>query len=285
MNGTATVALREIHCFSSVTGKQRGFISAASITELTRSTTYSSRETIGSSLKEVLDKDRQLLQGHLKLVLIKLQHWKVFSTFFRGEVGENGMRRDWLIRSDATGEVLVPATRSFSEHPHPFFHGSFGCSNKVLQMLNTTCVMMNQQTRGLSKMPEAKIKLFKKKFLKISKLSTNAIFTNSNSLPKRSDLDMNHHVNNVRYVNWMLERTIPRKFLENYRLTRITLEYRRECSSSDMVQSLVKRKKGDCNHTKSLKTYTHLLQITGYKESDEIARGELCGKESSKLCH
>ncbi|KAJ6677040.1 PROTEIN CROWDED NUCLEI 4 [Salix viminalis] len=37
----------------------------------------------GSSLKEVLDKDRQLLQGHLKLVLIKLQHWKVFSTFFR----------------------------------------------------------------------------------------------------------------------------------------------------------------------------------------------------------
>ncbi|KAJ6677051.1 hypothetical protein OIU85_010251 [Salix viminalis] len=50
--------------------------------------------------------------------------------FCRGEVGENGMRRDWLIRSDATGEVLVPATRSFSEHPHPFFHGSFGCSNK-----------------------------------------------------------------------------------------------------------------------------------------------------------
>lgn len=75
--------------------------------------------------------------------------------FCRGEVGENGMRRDWLIRSDATGEVLVPATRSFPEHPHPFFHGSFGCSNKVLQMLNTTCVMMNQQTRGLSKMPEA----------------------------------------------------------------------------------------------------------------------------------
>lgn len=23
--------------------------------------------------------------------------------------------------------------------------------------------------------------------------------------PKRSDLDMNHHVNNVKYVRWMLE--------------------------------------------------------------------------------
>uniref|UniRef100_A0A6N2L1X8 Acyl-ACP thioesterase-like C-terminal domain-containing protein n=1 Tax=Salix viminalis TaxID=40686 RepID=A0A6N2L1X8_SALVM len=252
MNGTATVALKGNSLFQFCNWKAEG---------LYLSRIYYRVDSVkqkGSSLKEVLDKDRQLLQGHLKLVLIKLQHWKVFSTFFRGEVGENGMRRDWLIRSDATS--LSPAARSFSEHPRPFFHGSFGCSNKVLQMLNTTCVMMNQQTRGLSKMPEA---------------------------PKRSDLDMNHHVNNVRYNSNAShpKRTIPRKFLENYRLTRITLEYRRECSSSDMVQSLVKRKKGDCNHTKSLKTYTHLLQITGYKESDEIARGELCGKESSKLCN
>uniref|UniRef100_A0A6N2LK63 Acyl-ACP thioesterase-like C-terminal domain-containing protein n=1 Tax=Salix viminalis TaxID=40686 RepID=A0A6N2LK63_SALVM len=212
MNGTATVALRGNSLFQFCNWKAEGLYLSRICYRV------DSVKQKGSSLKEVLDKDRQLLQDHMKLVLIKLQHWKVFSTFFRGEVGENGMRRDWLIRSDATGEVLVPATRSFSEHPHPFFHGSFGCSNKVLQMLNTTCVMMNQQTRGLSKMPEA---------------------------PKRSDLDMNHHVNNVRYVNWMLERTIPRKFLENYRLTRITLEYRRECSSSDMVQSLVKRKKGE----------------------------------------
>jgi fatty acyl-ACP thioesterase B len=26
-----------------------------------------------------------------------------------------------------------------------------------------------------------------------------------NLQPKRSDLDMNHHVNNVKYVRWMLE--------------------------------------------------------------------------------
>lgn len=72
-----------------------------------------------------------------------------------GASGKNGIRRDWLIRSDATGEVLARATRYFSEHPHPFFHGSLGSSNKVLQMLSRTWAMMNQQTRRLSKMPEA----------------------------------------------------------------------------------------------------------------------------------
>uniref|UniRef100_A0A6N2MAX4 Uncharacterized protein n=1 Tax=Salix viminalis TaxID=40686 RepID=A0A6N2MAX4_SALVM len=187
MNGTATVALKGNSLFQFCNWKAEGLYLSRICYRV------DSVKQKGSSLKEVLGKDRQLLQGHLKL----LRKWMLekLNGFCRGEVGENGMRRDWLIRSDATGEVLVQATRSFSEHPHPFFHGSFGCSNKVLQMLNTTCVMMNQQTRGLSKMPEA--------------------------------------------------RTIPRKFLENYWLTRITLEYRRECSSSDMVQSLVKRKKGE----------------------------------------
>jgi hypothetical protein len=37
-----------------------------------------------------------------------------------GASGKNGMRRDWLIRSDVTGEVLVRATRYDSEHPHSF---------------------------------------------------------------------------------------------------------------------------------------------------------------------
>jgi hypothetical protein len=51
-----------------------------------------------------------------------------------GASGKNGMRRDWLIRSDVTGEVLVRATRYDSEHPHSFFHGSLGFSTKALQI-------------------------------------------------------------------------------------------------------------------------------------------------------
>jgi fatty acyl-ACP thioesterase B len=76
----------------------------------------------------------------------------------------------------------------------------------------------------------------------------------------------------------------------------MTLEYRRECSSSDVVESLCKPEEErfeerhqdrnvdngdslasalfqDGNHSKSFKAYTHLLQITGDKESEEIVRG------------
>ncbi|KAL9372393.1 hypothetical protein Peur_034637 [Populus x canadensis] len=351
VNGTATVAFKgkALSRASSVTGKQRRIVSAASVTELTRVSETKCRQNIPTE-KQLVDPFRQgiITEGGVRyrqtvvirsyevgadktatlesiLNLLQVNYLtETFCVFVKitesilkhftlkfsnnliwvvtrkqvqvdeypiwGEVmevdtwvgasGKNGMRRDWLIRSDVTGEVLVRAT--------------------------STWVMMNQQTRRLSKMPEvvrAEIspwfienKAFEEEIPeKIYKLDTNANFTNSNLKPKRSDLDMNHHVNNVKYVNWMLE-TIPHKFLENYQLTRMTLEYRRECSSSDVVESLCKPEEEsfeerhqdrnvdngdslasvlfqDGNHSKSFKAYTHLLQITGDKESEEIVRG------------
>ncbi|KAH7516446.1 hypothetical protein FEM48_Zijuj10G0136000 [Ziziphus jujuba var. spinosa] len=132
-----------------------------------------------------------------------------------GASGKNGMRRDWLIRGQATGHIFARGTR---------------------------------QTRRLSKMPEevrAEISpwFIEKQAIKeevpekIVKLDDKAKYMNSNLKPKRSDLDMNHHVNNVKYVKWMLE-TIPDHILESHQLSGIILEYRRECGSSDTVQSL-----------------------------------------------
>ncbi|KAB5524505.1 hypothetical protein DKX38_022254 [Salix brachista] len=102
MNGTATVALRGNSLFQFCNWKAEGL--------------YFSRICYRvDSVKQKTAVTRSFEVGADKTATLE---------------SENGMRRDWLIRSDATGEVLVPATRSFSEHPHPFFHGSFGCSNK-----------------------------------------------------------------------------------------------------------------------------------------------------------
>ncbi|PNX90489.1 putative palmitoyl-acyl carrier protein thioesterase chloroplastic-like, partial [Trifolium pratense] len=72
---------------------------------------------------------------------------------------------------------------------------------------------------------------------KIVKLDKEAKYMNSDLKPQRSDLDMNQHVNNVKYLRWMLE-TIPDQILESHQLYGIILEYRRECGSSDIVESL-----------------------------------------------
>ncbi|KAG8382837.1 hypothetical protein BUALT_Bualt05G0119900 [Buddleja alternifolia] len=209
-----------------------------------------------------------------------------------GASGKNGMRRDWLLRSQATGVVFARAT--------------------------STWVMMNQQTRRLSKMPEEvraeispwfieKHAIEEESHEKIDKLDNNASYVHSDLKPKRSDLDMNHHVNNVKYLRWMLE-TIPDEFLENHQLSNIILEYRRECGSSDVVQSLCEPQQDGLikpgiqqSHHISLNgnsfsseifdengllrslnqmpfSYTHLLQIKGETKNEEIVRGKTTWK-------
>ncbi|RVW16924.1 Palmitoyl-acyl carrier protein thioesterase, chloroplastic [Vitis vinifera] len=138
---------------------------------------------------------------------VQLDHYPIWGEVVEidtwvGASGKNGMRRDWLIRSHATGQIFARAT--------------------------STWVMMNQQTRRLSKMPEEVRAEISPWFIEKQAIKED---------PKRSDLDMNHHVNNVKYVRWMLE-TIPDQFLESHQLSSIILEYRRECGSSDIVQSL-----------------------------------------------
>ncbi|XP_050374785.1 uncharacterized protein LOC126792402 [Argentina anserina] len=139
-----------------------------------------------------------------------------------GAAGKNGMRRDWLIRSEATRDVYARAT--------------------------STWVLMNQKTNRLSKMPEEVRAEIAPWFIEkqampedvvenIVKLDSQAKYINNDLKPKRSDLDMHHHVNNVKYVRWMLE-TIPDQILKAHQLTSIVLEYIRKCESTDIVQSL-----------------------------------------------
>jgi len=138
--------------------------------------------------------------------------------------GKNGMRRDWLVRDYKTGQILARAT--------------------------STWVMMNKKTRRLSKMPDevraeicpyflerSAIKDEGSNMQKINKLDDSAEHVRSGLTPRRSDLDMNQHVNNVKYIGWMME-SIPCEILDGHELASMTLEYRRECGQSDTVQSM-----------------------------------------------
>ncbi|KAL1806980.1 hypothetical protein DCAR_0832844 [Daucus carota subsp. sativus] len=192
-----------------------------------------------------------------------------------GASGKNGMRRDWELRSQATGVVFARAT--------------------------STWVMMNKRTRRLSKMPdEVRAELspwfIEKQAImedtpeKMKKLDDTAKHGTSSLKAKRSDLDMNHHVNNVKYVGWMLE-TMPDEFMEQYQLCNIILEYRKECGSSDIVQSLSEPDEENRTTDESLRSlngmqikYTHLLQTKGEVKNEEIVRGRTTWrKKHSKM--
>ncbi|XP_043725111.1 palmitoyl-acyl carrier protein thioesterase, chloroplastic-like [Telopea speciosissima] len=137
--------------------------------------------------------------------------------------GKNGMRRDWLIRDCKTGETLTRAT--------------------------SVWVMMNKHTRRLSKMPEEVRGEIEPYFIdsapildddsrKLPKLDdSTADYVRTGLTPRWNDLDVNQHVNNVKYIGWILE-SAPISILESNELYSLTLEYRRECGRDNVIQSL-----------------------------------------------
>ncbi|KFK29701.1 hypothetical protein AALP_AA7G167700 [Arabis alpina] len=140
--------------------------------------------------------------------------------------GRIGTRRDWILRDCATGQVIGRATSKW--------------------------VMMNQDTRRLQRVtdevrdeylvfcpreprlafPEENNSSLKK----IPKLE-DAQYSTLGLKPRRADLDMNQHVNNVTYIGWVLE-SIPQEIIDTHELKVITLDYRRECQQDDIVDSL-----------------------------------------------
>ncbi|KAK4764316.1 hypothetical protein SAY87_013754 [Trapa incisa] len=166
--------------------------------------------------------------------------------------GKNGMHRDWLVSDCKTGEILSRAS--------------------------SVWVMMNKKTRRLSKMPEEVRHEIEPYFLdsapvvedddrKLPKLDEEtADFICKGLTPRWNDLDVNQHVNNVKYIGWILE-SVPSTLLETHQLSALTLEYRRECGSDSVLQSLTAVDHPE-NETRS--QCQHLLQL---EKGGEILRG------------
>ncbi|GAV68382.1 Acyl-ACP_TE domain-containing protein [Cephalotus follicularis] len=147
-------------------------------------------------------------------------------TWFQRE-GKLEVRRNWILRDYANGQVIGRATSKL--------------------------VMINQDTRRLQKISDDvwnELLVFSPKTLrlafpednnkswkKISKLGDPAQDVRLGLLPRRADMDMNRHVNNVAYIGWVLE-SMPQDIIDTHELQTITLDYRRECQRDDLVDSL-----------------------------------------------
>ncbi|KAF3783453.1 Oleoyl-acyl carrier protein thioesterase 2 [Nymphaea thermarum] len=154
-------------------------------------------------------------------------------TWCQGE-GKIGTRRDWILKDFATDTVIGRATSKW--------------------------VMMNEVTRRLERVTDDvrdELSLYCPQTLrlafpeedsfclkKIPKLDDPAQHLLSGLMPRRSDFDMNQHVNNVTYIGWLLE-SMPQEVLDGHELQTITLDYRRECQRDDKVDSLTSLESDD----------------------------------------
>ncbi|KAK3415220.1 hypothetical protein EUGRSUZ_H00777 [Eucalyptus grandis] len=196
-------------------------------------------------------------------------------TWCQGE-GRIGTRRDWILKDYANGQVIGRATSKW--------------------------VMMNQETRRLQKVdddvrdeylifcPRESRLAFPEEnngsLKKIAKLEDTAQYSRLGLIPRRADLDMNQHVNNVTYIGWVLE-SMPQEIIDSYELQTITLDYRRECQRNDVVDSLSSHEPDEnleailqlngtngsaaSPATEDYRQFLHLLRLSG--DGLEINRG------------
>ncbi|GAV70725.1 Acyl-ACP_TE domain-containing protein [Cephalotus follicularis] len=169
---------------------------------------------------------------HMRIEIYKYPAWGdviEMETWYQRE-GKVEARRDWILRDYANGQVIGRATSNF--------------------------VMMNQDTRRLQKVGDDvwnELLVFCPKTVrlafpeennsslkKIPKLGDPAQYARLGLMPRRADLDMNQHVNNVAYIGWVLE-SMPQETIDTHELQTITLNYRRECHLDDLVDSLTNK--------------------------------------------
>ncbi|WOH01575.1 hypothetical protein DCAR_0520959 [Daucus carota subsp. sativus] len=137
--------------------------------------------------------------------------------------GKNCVRRDWVFKDYGTGEILTKASSCY--------------------------VTMNKQTRKLSKLPDEVRAELGTYFVdaphavdedtrKLPKLTdSNAAYIQPGLTPSWSDLDVNQHVNNVKYVGWILQ-SAPQQVMKSHELESMTLEYKKECKWDNVLDSL-----------------------------------------------
>ncbi|CAD5324082.1 unnamed protein product [Arabidopsis thaliana] len=173
--------------------------------------------------------------------------------------GRIGTRRDWILKDSVTGEVTGRATRRLQ---------------KVSDDVRDEYLVFCPQEPRLA-FPEENNRSLKK----IPKLEDPAQYSMIGLKPRRADLDMNQHVNNVTYIGWVLE-SIPQEIVDTHELQVITLDYRRECQQDDVVDSLTTTTSeiGGTNGSATSGTqghndsqFLHLLRLSG--DGQEINRG------------
>ncbi|XP_071699350.1 oleoyl-acyl carrier protein thioesterase, chloroplastic-like [Rutidosis leptorrhynchoides] len=176
-----------------------------------------------------LAKHHIMVAARMHIEIYRYPAWRdvvEIETWCQGE-GRIAIRRDWIIRDYANGEVIGRATSKW--------------------------VTMNLETRKLQKFSDDVIdeySVFCPKTLrlafheennnslkKIGKLEDPAEYSKLGLAPRRTDLDMNGHVNNVTYIGWVLE-SIPQEVIDTHELQSITLDFKRECLRDEVVDSL-----------------------------------------------
>ncbi|XP_043694362.1 palmitoyl-acyl carrier protein thioesterase, chloroplastic-like [Telopea speciosissima] len=174
--------------------------------------------------------------------------WKLLvrnlvDAFSMGEIVNGGpvFRQNYCIRSYDLGPNQSASLQTLMNLIQ--FEG------EILARSTSISMMMNKQTRKLSKFPQEFGRetesfvlncdpLLDGNSMKLPKFDDNNMeYVQTGLIPIWNDLDVNQHVSHVKYSGWMVQ-TVPDSILKTHELAAITMEFRRECGLDSVLESL-----------------------------------------------
>ncbi|KAJ4835419.1 hypothetical protein Tsubulata_025727 [Turnera subulata] len=144
-------------------------------------------------------------------------------------------------------------------------------------------VMMNKKTRKLAKLVQSvrdeiglsltdDVSIFRSDIKSRYQVDINtADYVCTGLKPGWTEIDLNLHVNHVKYIDWIFEEgilicilnSIPHSFMACHELSAITLGYRKECHMNSVLQSMSKMVKNSSGNNGSgdddVVEFEHLL--------------------------
>ncbi len=112
-------------------------------------------------------------------------------------------------------------------------------------------MMINLKTRRPTRMPKEVLELRLENVDHVMEIKSNRLVpiekidAEKNFQVRNSDLDMNHHVNNTKYLEWMIE-TIPENITK--KISEVDIIFLREGLYQDKIRSLVELKEEHISH-------------------------------------
>ncbi|MBB1095850.1 thioesterase [Limosilactobacillus agrestis] len=148
------------------------------------------------------------------------------------------------------GETVILGTQAVSYNRF-FAVRDFWITDKEHQIeyarIRSIFVFMNLRTRRMQSIPSALIEPFNAPIAKRiprlkrpQKLDENAPVIKKDYRVRYFDLDANHHVNNARYFDWLLD-PLGRDFLRENQIKSFNLQYLQEVRNGEIVESKVNK--------------------------------------------
>ena len=152
------------------------------------------------------------------------------------------------------GETIILGTRAVAYNRF-FAVREFWVMDKEHQVeyarFKSIFVFMNLKTRRMESIPPALIEPFKSPLVKRiprlkrpHKLVETVAVVEQEYRVRYFDLDANHHVNNARYFDWLLD-PLGREFLQGHQLRSFSLQYLQEVRDGETIKSRVNQPSAD----------------------------------------